>query len=52
MQIYLEGCCLYGFNQQKAFGARYMAGNLSISRDYRKNNENDIKYNDNMVIKS
>ena len=38
MQIYLEGCYLYGFDRQSAFGARYIDGNPSASREHGENN--------------
>ena len=31
MQIYLGGSYLYGFDQQKALGARYMNGQKPLS---------------------
>lgn len=43
---------LYRLNQQKAFGARYIARNFPISQKYQKYNKNNIKYKDNTLIKN
>lgn len=52
MQIYLRGNCLYDFDWQKAFGARYIAKNTSASQKHRKHNRNNVKHRDNAAIKS
>lgn len=52
MQIYLEGCYLYGFDQQKAFKARYMASNPSVSLDIGKHDKNNVEYGNNVTTKS
>lgn len=52
MQIYCGGCCLYGFDQQKAFEARYMAKNFLASQEYGKHNENNMEHKHNITTKS
>lgn len=39
MQTYLRSYSLYSFNQQRAFGARYIVKNCSISQKHKKHNE-------------
>lgn len=51
MQIYLRGCCLYDLDWQKAFGAKYLAGNPLASQEYRKYNKNNVEYKGNVIIK-
>ena len=51
LQIYLEGWCLYGFDRQRVFGIRYMAGNLSASREHVKHDENNVEHGGNTVTK-
>ena len=51
MRIHLGGCCLYGFNRQRSFGARYMAKNPSASQEYGKRNENNVEHRINVAIK-
>ena len=52
MQIYIKGCYLYGFDKQKVFRARYIAGNPSISQEYRKYDGNNVELGNNATIKS
>ena len=52
MQIYLGGCCLYGFDWQKAFGTKYMAKNSSASQEHIKQNENNMEHRGNAMTKS
>ena len=52
MQIYLRGYCLYGFNRQKAIGAKYMDKNLWASQKRRKDDEKNIEHKGNMTTKS
>lgn len=52
MQIYLEDSCLYDFNQQKAFEARYMAKNPLASHKHKKYDANNVKYRGIMATKS
>ena len=51
MQIHMEGCCLYGFDQQKVFGARYMAKNPPISQEHKKYDDNNMEHRGNAVTK-
>ena len=44
MQTYLEGYGLYGFNNQKTSGARYMAENSPASWEYQKHNKSNVEY--------
>ena len=48
----MGSCCLYGFDRQRAFRAKYMAKNLSASQEYRKYDENKAKHKDNVATKS
>ena len=52
MQIYLEGYSLYCFDWQKAFGARYITGNLSASLEHGKYDDNDVEHGGNAMTKS
>lgn len=40
----LGSCCLYGYNRQRIFEARYMIKNSSKSRKQKKYNENNVEY--------
>lgn len=51
MDIYLESYCLYDFDWQRAFGARYISKNSAVSQKYWKYNENNIEYRGNIAIK-
>ena len=51
MQIYLGGSCLYGFDRQKAFGARYLAENPSASREHWKHDKNNLERKGNVATK-
>ena len=51
MQIYLEDCAFYGFNQQKAFRARYMVRNLEASRKHQKHDESNVEHKGNALTK-
>ncbi len=51
MRIHLRGCCLYGYDRRKAFGAKYMAGNPSASREYGKHDENNVEHRGNATTK-
>lgn len=51
MQIYLRHCVLYGFDWQRAFGARYKAENSIASQEHQKHDESNIKYRDNLLAK-
>lgn len=51
MQIYLSGCCLYDFDQQKVFGARYMAKIPSEGQEHSKQSEINVEYRGNMATK-
>lgn len=52
MQIYLKNSCLYGFDQQKTFEARYRAGNILASQKHKKHDENNMEYRGNIATKS
>lgn len=52
MQIYWKNYILYNVNWQKTFEARYIAKNLITSQEYKKHNENNIKYKSNILAKS
>lgn len=52
MQIYLESYYLYNFNKQKIRKARYMIRNLLVSQKYKKLNENNVKYINNIKTKN
>lgn len=46
---YLKDYCLYGFNRQKIFEAKYIAKNLQGSQKYKKHNNNNIEYKNNIL---
>lgn len=50
--MYLERWCIYGFDEQKIFEARYMAGNLLTCRMHRKYNKKNVELEGNTVKKS
>ena len=52
MQIYLEGCALYGFNRQKTFGAGYMAENPASSQEHQRHDESNVEHKANLSVKS
>lgn len=52
MPIYLGDCCLYHFDRQRAFKARYMIANSSTSQEYGKHDENNVEHRDNTMAKS
>lgn len=52
MQISLGGCCIYDFDQQRAFEARYIAKNLLASWKHRKHNKNNKEHGDNTMEKN
>lgn len=52
MEIYLKGYALYGFDQQRVFGARYMVGNTAASQEHKKHDESNMKYGGNALAKN
>lgn len=52
MQIYLRCCTLYGFDQQRAFEAKYIAGNFISSLEHQKYDKKNVKYRNNVQVKS
>lgn len=51
MRIYLRSSALYGFNWQRAFGARYMAKNHATSQEHQKHDESNMKHKRNALAK-
>lgn len=42
IQIYLQSCCLYDFDQQKKIWATYINKNAWAYQKYRKHDKNNI----------
>lgn len=52
MQIYLEDYCIYDFDIQKAFKAKYMTENSWTSWEDRKYDENNMEFKKNIAKKN
>lgn len=48
----MRDCCIYIFNQQKIFGARYIIEDLYIIQEEGKYDENNLKYRGNATTKN